>query len=178
MRMDDAVPNQNICFKISIPIYFLIGYCIIHPTSFTRHLEGFCLDRNYKFKCFYTLHFQLGRMAHCAYSNKGVRCCVWTCSLYIFVSIFPVLKIIFYFLLSISVWILIEYGNTISGISEENWENNFTGILYMKSLLIYSTIWNICYKFTSSIMKWESICTCTYMYLLMYDSTIAKQTRQ
>ncbi len=101
---------------------------------------------------------------------NGATCWVWTCSLYLFVSIFYVLKIIFYFLLSLSVWILMEFGNTISGISGENWENNFTGIVYTKSLLyIYSTIWNICQKFTFSIMKWESICT--YMCVRMYNST-------
>ncbi len=74
-------------------------------------------------------HFQLGWMAHCAYNNDGVRWWVWICSPYLFVSI---LKII-YFLLSVSMWILTEYGNTIWGISGENWENNFTGILYIQS---------------------------------------------
>ncbi len=46
---------------------------------------------------------------------------------------------------------LIVYDNTISG---ENWENIFTGILYTKLLLYrYSTTWNICQKWTFSIMK-------------------------
>ncbi len=51
---------------------------------------------------------------------------------------------IIYILPSLSIWILIEYGNTISGISKKNWENYFTGIIYIQLPGLF--VRNLCFS--------------------------------
>ncbi len=97
----DASTVQNYRYLLTtmrnFETYISIQHHIIHPTSFTRHSECFPPDWNYKLKYFYITCFQLGwKGKYCAYGNEGVRCWVWTCSLYLFVSIFCVWKIMFF----------------------------------------------------------------------------------